>query len=144
MPGYKPQVVVQTTSNQAQQNVNTQTPQPNVNVAPQQPVQPTQVAPQPAAQVVQPQNLQTAPQPAVAQPVAPNMAQPAQPQVGVQPAQTQAVAGGIIPGQDGVPANITEKGIADLQRLERLKSMGAITPENYAVMKQKICTENVG
>lgn len=123
MPGYKPQVVVQTTAQPNQQpNVNPSVvaqPQANATVAPQpQMAQPAQVAVQPA-QVVQP------------------AVQPAQP-------TAQPAAGGIVPGQDGVPANITEKGIADLQRLERLKSMGAITPENYAAMKQKICTENVG
>ena len=69
-------------------------------------------------------------------------------QPGVQPstqpvAQATASQGGIVAGQDGVPANITEKGLADLQRLERLKSMGAITPENYAAMKQKICSTNI-
>ncbi len=49
----------------------------------------------------------------------------------------------IIPGQDGVPINITQKGINDLVRLERLRASGAIDENNYAVMKQKICLMNI-
>lgn len=49
----------------------------------------------------------------------------------------------IIPGQDGVPFNINQKGIEDLIRLERLRASGAIDEENYAVMKEKICSSNL-
>lgn len=145
MPGYKPQVVVQTTAQPMQQNVQPQVasmPQAN-GVAPQPTVQPMQ-QPQVAAQpVVQPNMVN--PQPVATQPAAYVQPQPAV-QPGVQPsaaAQAPAGQGGLVPGQDGIPANITEKGLADLQRLERLKSMGAITPENYAAMKQKICSTNI-
>lgn len=116
MPGYNPQVVVQTTAQ----------PQPAV-----QPVQQPMAQPQP---MPQPQQY--------AQPVQPQVA--TQPAMQPQPTAGQPAQGGIVPGQDGVPVNITEKGLADLQRLERLKSMGAITPENYAAMKQKICSTNIG
>lgn len=49
----------------------------------------------------------------------------------------------IIPGQDGVPQNITQRGIDDLVRLERLRKSGAIDEENYAVMRQTIFMNNV-
>ncbi len=48
----------------------------------------------------------------------------------------------IIPGRDGVPHNITEKGINDLMRLERLRASGTIDERNYVVMKEKICSTN--
>ncbi len=49
----------------------------------------------------------------------------------------------IVPGQNGVPFNITQKGIQDLERLERLKQSGAITDANYIVMRTKICNSNL-
>lgn len=49
----------------------------------------------------------------------------------------------IVPGQNGVPQNITQKGINDLIRLERLRQNGTLDEENYNVMKQKICATNV-
>jgi len=58
-------------------------------------------------------------------------------------AEEQAMASSIIPGQNGVPINITEKGIQDLERLERLRLNGAITQENYQIMWQKICLTNL-
>ena len=58
-------------------------------------------------------------------------------------AQEQQMASAIMPGQNGVPVNITPKGIQDLERLERLRASGAITEENYAVMRTKICNTNV-
>ena len=51
---------------------------------------------------------------------------------------------GIVPGQDGVPINITQKGIADLERLMRLKAMGAVNDANYEAMRQKIFTTEIG
>lgn len=45
----------------------------------------------------------------------------------------------IIPGRDGVPYNITQKGIEDLTRLERLRKNGVISDQTYYNMKQKIC-----
>lgn len=48
----------------------------------------------------------------------------------------------LVPGQNGVPQNITEKGLQDLQRLIRLKAMGSISEENYNAMWQKICQTN--
>ncbi len=50
----------------------------------------------------------------------------------------------IVPGQNGIPINITQKGIQDLERLERLKQSGAITDANYIVMRTKICNSNLG
>lgn len=49
----------------------------------------------------------------------------------------------IVPGQNGVPKNITQKGINDLIRLERLRASGALDEQNYAVMKKKICSTNI-
>lgn len=49
----------------------------------------------------------------------------------------------IIPGQDGVPLNITQKGIDDLVRLERLRASGSIDENNYLIMKNKICSMNL-
>lgn len=37
---------------------------------------------------------------------------------------------------------LSEKAKADLDRLERLKAMGAVTPENYEAMKKKILENN--
>ena len=58
-------------------------------------------------------------------------------------AAEMARANQIIPGENGVPANITQKGIEDLERLERLRASGAITEENYAAMRNKIFTSNI-
>ena len=44
----------------------------------------------------------------------------------------------IIPGRDGVPANISQKGIDDLARLERLRKNGVIAENVYLSMRQKI------
>lgn len=51
--------------------------------------------------------------------------------VGAQPEAPQ-----VILNSKGQP--LSEKGQADLERLERLKGMGAITEENYQAMKNKI------
>ena len=50
----------------------------------------------------------------------------------------------LIPGRDGIPANITQKGLEDLARLERLHASGAIDERNYLALKQKICSTNLG
>lgn len=50
----------------------------------------------------------------------------------------------IVPGQNGVPINITQKGLEDLARLERLHASGAIDDLNYYALKQKICEINLG
>ena len=50
----------------------------------------------------------------------------------------------LIPGRDGIPANITQKGLEDLARLERLRASGAIDERNYLALKQKICSTNLG
>ncbi|MBQ3047497.1 MAG: SHOCT domain-containing protein [Clostridia bacterium] len=93
----------------------------------QQPAQPTMQANMPPMPGYTPQtNPQAVNQP-VQQPVS----------------ETQTPDGTVVAGQNGVPENITQKGLEDLQRLERLKSMGAITPENYEAMKQKICSTNI-
>lgn len=44
----------------------------------------------------------------------------------------------VVPGRDGVPYNITSKGIENLTRIERLRRNGVISDTNYAIMKQKI------
>ena len=49
----------------------------------------------------------------------------------------------IVPGHDGVPVNITQKGLEDLARLERLRASGAIDEKTYAALKQKICATNL-
>jgi len=49
----------------------------------------------------------------------------------------------IIPGQNGIPLNITQKGIDDLIRLERLRASGTLDEENYNIMKEKICLTNI-
>ncbi len=74
----------------------------------------------------------------------PQYNQPQQPQTYSQP---QQMAGGdsplIVPGQNGIPVNITQKGIQDLERLERLRQSGAITESNYIIMRTKICNSNL-
>ncbi len=50
----------------------------------------------------------------------------------------------LVPGQDGIPSNITQKGLEDLARLERLHASGAIDENNYLALKQKICSTNLG
>lgn len=49
----------------------------------------------------------------------------------------------LVPGQDGIPQNITQKGLEDLSRLERLRASGAIDDKNYYALKQKICSTNL-
>ena len=49
----------------------------------------------------------------------------------------------IVPGKDGIPINITQKGLDDLARLERLRASGAIDEKNYVILKQKICSTNL-
>lgn len=44
----------------------------------------------------------------------------------------------IIPGRDGVPYNISPKGIENLTRLERLYRNGALSDQTYYNMKDKI------
>lgn len=69
-----------------------------------------------------------------------------QPQQQYQPQPQQYPDPGssmIVPGQNGIPANITQKGIQDLERLERLRQSGAITDANYIVMRTKICNSNL-
>lgn len=69
-----------------------------------------------------------------------------QPQYNTQP-QQQVNAGGnsplIVPGQDGIPYNITQKGLQDLERLERLRQSGTISEANYIVMRTRICNSNL-
>lgn len=50
----------------------------------------------------------------------------------------------LVPGKDGIPSNITQKGLEDLARLERLRASGAIDESNYMALKQKICSTNLG
>jgi len=131
LPNYRPQQPTQNVANPINnQQVNPQsTQQPSVqHQVGVTPVQPGVAAAQPNTTIPQ--------QPSIAQ---------VQPQVATQQQATaqQPAGSSIVPGQDGVPANITPKGIADLERLERLKSMGAITPDNYAAMKQKICSTEI-
>lgn len=80
----------------------------------------------------------------------PQYNQPQQPQPQPQPQynpQPQVQTGGdsplVVPGQNGVPINITPKGIQDLERLERLRQSGAITEANYIVMRTRICNSNL-
>lgn len=144
MQGFRPQMVQQ----------------PTTQVNPQQP----QVAPQPqvvqSQPVVQPQQtIQQAPVQPVAQqavqPQAPAPQQPAittvtpvQPQVVQQVNKPQPAPAAPAPVQvngatdEQLVANLTEQGVAELQRIDRLKSIGAITDQNYAVMRQKILTTN--
>ncbi len=106
--------------------------------------------PQPTMQANMPPMPGYAPQTNVQQT---NFAQPAQnpqPAAGVlqQPAEvvqnaTQTNVVELVPGQNGVPQNISEKGLQDLQRLVRLKAMGSISDENYNAMWQKICQTNL-
>lgn len=107
--------------------------------------QPTMQANMPPMPGYQPQYQQPAPgQP---QPIYSNEPPP-QPSIQSQfnpqvQAQEQQFANSIQPGQNGVPLNITPKGIADLERLERLRNSGAITEENYVAMRTKICNTNL-
>lgn len=49
----------------------------------------------------------------------------------------------IVPGYNGVPKNITSKGLEDLARLERLRASGAVDEKSYMALKQKICSTNL-
>lgn len=60
-------------------------------------------------------------------------------QVSKQPVESNF---GAVPGENGVPQNITPKGIEDLNRLERLRSSGAISEENYIAMREKVIDSN--
>ena len=70
-----------------------------------------------------------------------NVVEPLNPQAFTQNPNRSGVS--IIPGQNGVPYNITPKGIEDLARLERLRSSGAIDEQNYFAMRKKVCQINV-
>ena len=70
-----------------------------------------------------------------------NPVEPLNPQAFTQNPNRSGVS--IIPGQNGVPYNITPKGIEDLARLERLRSSGAIDEQNYFAMRKKVCQINV-
>ncbi|MGN0798637.1 MAG: hypothetical protein ACI4L7_03655 [Christensenellales bacterium] len=70
-----------------------------------------------------------------------NNVEPLNPQAFTQNPNRSGVS--IIPGQNGVPYNITPKGIEDLARLERLHSSGAIDDKNYFAMRKKVCQINV-
>lgn len=157
MPGFRPQMVTQ--SAQPQQNVQVAQPQPTiaqpnaqatvVNAQPQvatvQPASQTiNSAPQ---QVVQPSvSAQATVQPQVATPTQAAQTVPTQPQVSqptVQPqTATQPVAQATGAIDDPLVANLTEQGVAELQRIDRLKSIGAITEQNYAAMRQRIISSN--
>ena len=121
IPGYQPQYNTQ--PQPAPQ------PQPTTqNVAPQ-PQQ--QVAPQPAPQP-QPVYATSEPQPSV------------QAQFNPQVQAEEALrASSITPGQNGVPLNITQKGIEGLERLERLRASGMLTEENYQAMRLKIFNTDI-
>lgn len=84
-------------------------------------------------QYYQEQNLQTQ--------YVTNNVEPLNPQAFTQNPNRSGVS--IIPGQNGVPYNITPKGIEDLARLERLHSSGAIDEKNYFAMRKKVCQINV-
>ncbi len=49
----------------------------------------------------------------------------------------------ITPGRDGVPYNITDKGIENLTRIERLRRNGVISDANYNILWQKIISNFV-
>ncbi len=70
-----------------------------------------------------------------------NFVEPLNPQAFTQNPNRSGVS--IIPGQNGVPYNITPKGIEDLARLERLRSSGAIDEQNYFAMRKKVCQINI-
>ena len=70
-----------------------------------------------------------------------NTVEPLNPQSFTQNPNRSGVS--IIPGQNGVPYNITPKGIEDLARLERLRASGAIDEQNYFAMRKKVCQINV-
>ena len=46
-----------------------------------------------------------------------------------------------VPGQDGVPSNITPQGIENLVRLERLRRNGVIDDTTYINIFNKICNQ---
>lgn len=119
IPGYQPQY-------------NTQ-PQPQAQPMPQQNVQPENqnVASQQPAQP-QPIFATSEPQPSV------------QAQFNPQVQAEEALrASSITPGQNGVPLNITQKGIEGLERLERLRASGMLTEENYQAMRLKIFNTDI-
>ena len=88
--------------------------QPQYNVQPQQVVQP------------QPIFATSEPQPSV------------QAQFNPQIQAEEALrASSVTPGQNGVPINITQKGIEGLERLERLRASGMLTEANYQAMRLK-------
>lgn len=138
MQGFRPQVVPQPTAQPQVAQPTVQQPQ----VAPQpQVVQPQQVgASQPTVQPVQPQVSTPQQSQPVVSPVQPQVTQPiGQPQPApVSPASAQANG----TSDDQLVANLTEQGVAELQRIDRLKSIGAITEQNYSVMRQKIISSN--
>ena len=70
-----------------------------------------------------------------------NTVEPLNPQTFTQNPNRSGVS--IIPGQNGVPFNITPKGIESLARLERLRASGAIDEQNYFAMRKKVCQINV-
>lgn len=103
--------------------------------------QPTMQANMPPMPGYQPQ-YNNAPQPIYSNepPPQPSIQSQFNPQV---QAEEQQRANSILPGQNGVPLNITPEGIADLERLERLRNSGAITEENYIAMRNKICNSKI-
>ncbi len=115
---------------QQPQAVNTQ---PVNNVQPQAPVNQPKPAPQPQAPAKpKPVFATSEPQPSV------------QAQFNPQIQAEEALrASSITPGQNGVPLNITQKGIEGLERLERLRAGGMLTEENYQAMRQKIFTTDI-
>ena len=95
-----------------------------------------------AQQQAQPQNqVDNTPKPIYAE---------TQPQPSVQAqfnpqvqAEEELRASSITPGINGVPLNITQKGIEGLERLERLRAGGMLTEANYQTMRQKIFTTEI-
>jgi len=71
-----------------------------------------------------------------------NQTRPLDPSSIIMPQQEDPNAINIIPGQNGVPETITEKGLDDLVRLERLHMNGAIDDQNYLAMKKIIFQKN--
>lgn len=129
---------------------------------PQPEFQPVQPVVQQQVNNIQPQPTNTQPsnnvvaqqQPVAQQPQAPATPKPifatSEPQPSIQAQfnpQVQAEealrASSITPGQNGVPLNITQKGIEGLERLERLRAGGMLTEENYQAMRQKIFTTDI-
>ena len=108
-------------------------PMPGYNMTnTQQPYAGNTVNMQPNAMPQQPANPQPMPQQPVNQQPIPQ--QPVMPGMPQQPVDQQP---GVV---DGVV--LSEKSQADLARLDRLKAMGAITEENYQIMKKKIIESN--